>query len=583
MNQIDKGKFAPIALFVYNRPLHTRQTLNALAKNYLAQDSILYIFADGAKANATPTQAEALKEVRAIIREQTWCKEVYIIENEENKGLANSIIAGVTQVIEAHGKIIVLEDDMLTSPHFLRFMNEALNFYEKEEKVASIHAYIYEIPNLPNTFFLNDPGCWGWATWKRGWKLLEPDGEKLMREIKSKNLVKRFNYENTYPYFLMLERQVKGENDSWAIRWYASLFLKNKLALYPHQSLVHNIGNDASGTHAKNNEHYFEVKTAEQSIDIQIINIEPSQEAYQKIVDFWKNSFPQISVVGKIKNLLKSNKLSAFLIGKINSNLRKIQKIETEDTYWKGNYTSWVEALSISGGYDDSQSFEQIKASALKVKNGEAIFERDGKLFYKPDYNWLLINYLKIISKNEGNSLKILDFGGALGSTYFQHFWLLKEFENLSWNIVEQPHFVEFGKEKLSSAHLHFFETIHECTQQTGARTILLSGVLSYLSAPYLLIDEIKSLDFQYIIIDRTPFINLKEDILTVQYVNQQNLYEGSYPCWIFSEEKLKHELLEKYKIVDEQPSFDSISTKVRGLPNRFNNFKCWFLEKKEA
>jgi hypothetical protein len=293
---------APIALFVYNRPWHVRQTLESLKKNHLSAQSILYIFADGAKSAAEQNSLDRIAEVRKIIRQEQWCKEVHIIENEQNKGLANSIIEGVSQLVSQYGKVIVLEDDMITSPFFLQFMNEALDFYENEERVASIHAYTFNVANLPTTFFLRDPGCWGWATWARGWRLFEYDGSKLMKEIQKKKLIKEFNYENSYPYFLMLEKQVKGANDSWAIRWYASLFLKNKLTLYPCQSLVYNIGNDASGTHATGDESYFDVKVSQKAIPIQKIPIEANEIAYQKIVKFFHAHFPPPSLWRKLKN-----------------------------------------------------------------------------------------------------------------------------------------------------------------------------------------------------------------------------------------------------------------------------------------
>jgi hypothetical protein len=239
--------YAPITLFVYNRPAHTRQTVEALLKNELAGESDLIIFSDAPKK---PEAAEAVREVREYIRTVTGFRSVSIVEREKNLGLANSIIDGVTSVVNERGRIIVLEDDLVTSPYFLRFMNDALDLYEREESVISIHGYIYPVAEkLPETFFLRGADCWGWATWKRGWELFEPDGEKLLASLKIEHLEREFNFGGSYDYLGMLVSQVKGENDSWAIRWYASAFLKNKLTLYPGRSLVLNIGNDSSGTH----------------------------------------------------------------------------------------------------------------------------------------------------------------------------------------------------------------------------------------------------------------------------------------------------------------------------------------------
>jgi len=242
---------APIILFVYNRPWHTEQTLNALSKNDLAGQSILYIYADGAKSNATDEQLETVKRVRELIKSKQWCKEVHIIETDVNKGLANSIIDGVTQVVNKHGKIIVLEDDILTSPFFLKYMNDGLDIYQKEEKVACIHAYNYPVSSkgLPSTFFIKGADCWGWATWASSWSLFEKDANKLLNYILDNNFQYEFDLQGSYPYTEMLKNQIENKVDSWAIRWYASAFINNKYTLYPSVSIIYNIGLDNSGVH----------------------------------------------------------------------------------------------------------------------------------------------------------------------------------------------------------------------------------------------------------------------------------------------------------------------------------------------
>ena len=240
---------APIILFVYNRPLHTQQTLEALALNELAKESVLYIFSDGAKDNASNEILKNIEDTRKLIKSKPWCKDVIIIERPQNFGLAKSVIEGVTQIINQFGKAIVLEDDLVTSPYFLKFMNEALHKYEHQDSVACISAYVYPIPNLPDLFFTKGADCWGWATWKRAWDLFEPDGSKLLQALETKKLTAEFDLNKSYPYTKMLRDQVEGINHSWAIRWYASSFLKNRLCLYPGQSFVNNIGTDGSGTH----------------------------------------------------------------------------------------------------------------------------------------------------------------------------------------------------------------------------------------------------------------------------------------------------------------------------------------------
>ena len=238
--------FAPIALFCYNRLDCLKQTVEALQANELAAKSDLFIFSDGPKPK---DDSAAVYGVRAYLKSITGFRSIHIKEAETNQGLANSIIAGVTEVVNRFGRIIVLEDDLVTAPFFLRFMNEALDFYEGKEKVAGIHGWrpMNNIP-APDTFFTNEVGCWGWATWKRGWDLFERDGNKLLKQFTSQAQIEKFNIFNSYPFYQMLKDQVAGKVDSWAIRWYASVFLKGRLGLQPGKNMIKNIGFN-SGTH----------------------------------------------------------------------------------------------------------------------------------------------------------------------------------------------------------------------------------------------------------------------------------------------------------------------------------------------
>lgn len=242
---------APIVVFTYNRPRHTQETIEALKKNIYANESELFIFSDGGKDEDSWQQVE---QVRKYLKTINGFKKVAIIESSFNKGLANSIIFGANKMFEDFERIIVLEDDILTSKYFLKYMNEALDMYQNENQVACISAYTYPIKNWEETFFIKGIDCQGWATWKRGWDLFEKDGQKLLDEIKSKHLEKEFNFNNSYPFLQMLQDQIDGRNSSWAVRWLASAFLNDKLCLYPAKSLVHNIGFDNSGVHCINAE-----------------------------------------------------------------------------------------------------------------------------------------------------------------------------------------------------------------------------------------------------------------------------------------------------------------------------------------
>ena len=237
---------APILLFVYNRPLHVRRSIESLLANELAKESELYIFSDAAKDEMAQAN---VNEVRQFIHSIKGFKEIHYVERTENWGLARNIIDGVTTLVNQYGRVIVLEDDLIVAPYFLQFMNNALETYKDEENVCHIQACDFtKDPILPDTFLIKWTGSWGWATWKRAWTLFNPNGQELLDELIRRKLTYRFDFNGKYGYTRMLRNQIKGKNNSWAIRWNASLFLADKLSLNVGKSLIQNEGFDGSGT-----------------------------------------------------------------------------------------------------------------------------------------------------------------------------------------------------------------------------------------------------------------------------------------------------------------------------------------------
>jgi hypothetical protein len=173
------------------------------------------------------------------------------VERKTNFGLARSIIDGVTSLCEKYGRVIVLEDDLVTSPHFLTFMNDGLESYAEDDRVQSVCGYMYpvELDSGASSFFLRAPHSWGWATWLNRWKMFDSNGQALLEEIEARGLGREFNANGPHANFKMLKDQVGGRNDSWFIRWHAAGFLRQKVTLYPVRSLVSNIGIDGSGVH----------------------------------------------------------------------------------------------------------------------------------------------------------------------------------------------------------------------------------------------------------------------------------------------------------------------------------------------
>lgn len=237
---------SPVLLFVYNRPEHVRRAVESLLNNSLSAESELYVFSDAAKdADSAP----AVEEVRTYIKGIRGFKEIHLVEREQNWGLARNIIDGVTALVERYGKVIVLEDDLVVAPYFLQFMNEALETYKDEPRIGHIQACDFTQDGaLPDTFLIKWTGSWGWGTWARAWRLFNPDGTALLKQLEERHLTREFDFGGNYPFTRMLRRQIAGKNNSWAIRWNASLFLSDILSLNVGRSLVQNEGFDGSGT-----------------------------------------------------------------------------------------------------------------------------------------------------------------------------------------------------------------------------------------------------------------------------------------------------------------------------------------------
>lgn len=242
---------APIILFVYNRLKHTRTTVEYLKNNIGALESDLFIYSDGP---VDVRQEKAVNEVRDYIKTISGFRSVTVSCREENRGLAKSVISGVTEIVGRYGKVIVLEDDIITGRYFLEYMNEALNRYEKSDKVYSVTGYMRTeetVQNVPESYFLVSSCSWGWGTWKRSWDCFEsePKGWEALKNDKEKQY--RFNCYGTMKCFDMLEKQMTFRNyNSWAVRWHWTIYKNNGLTLYPNRKMCENIGNDCTGIHS---------------------------------------------------------------------------------------------------------------------------------------------------------------------------------------------------------------------------------------------------------------------------------------------------------------------------------------------
>lgn len=220
-----------------------------------------------------------------------------------------------------------------------------------------------------------------------------------------------------------------------------------------------------------------------------------------------------------------------------------------------GNYGSWEEALQHSKGYDDPAILEKVKHALLKVKSGESVYERDSVLFDEVQYSYPLLTYLLFIASENRQRLSILDFGGSLGSSYFQCRKFMRHLRKLKWSIVEQKHYVECGRERFQDDVLKFYDRIEECCNAESPDVILLSGVFQCLENPYEILSEAMDYGFEYIIFDRTPFID-QPDRITVQRVPPE-IYESSYPIRFFNYDRFHSFFNGRYELIDETDSFE--------------------------
>lgn len=294
--------FAPVALFVYNRPEHTRQTVEALAANPEARATRLYVFSDAPK-NADA--ASAVDAVRAYLHTIVGFESVEIVERDCNFGLARSIIDGVTRLCEDHGRVIVLEDDLVTSPYFLRYMNDALDLYANEGRVMHVSGSAY--PTGPfgwreDSYFLRVPLCWGWGTWRRAWDKFEKDLAVMQKFDAAK--IRSFNFDQTHDYWQQLESNRAGKINTWFVFWYAQTFLRQGLSLFPTTSMVRNIGHDGSGVHCGATDAY-DTTVSQRPLKLEPIAIEESLAAFDAHKAYFKRISPSLGrrLLGRAKRV----------------------------------------------------------------------------------------------------------------------------------------------------------------------------------------------------------------------------------------------------------------------------------------
>jgi putative methyltransferase (TIGR04325 family) len=227
------------------------------------------------------------------------------------------------------------------------------------------------------------------------------------------------------------------------------------------------------------------------------------------------------------------------------------------------DYPNWNEAKFNSDGYDIDLILSKVKNASLKVKNNEFAYERDSVLFMKPDYAWQVTTALLLAAAQSQGNLNVLDYGGSLGSSYYQNRTFLKSLTKVQWGIVEQPNFVKAGRENFENCNLKFYEDISDFISENSPNVILLSSVLQYLNHPYDVIKKLSHLDAIILVLDRTPFHDGNDDKIVIQSVPPQ-IYKASYPMRIFSRARFLNEMKKYWNLLDQREAIGG-TVKTKG------------------
>lgn len=294
---------SPVVIFAFNRPKHLSGLLDSLSLNAEFAESELYIYVDGPRSNM---DLKLVEETREVAKNFSGARVKTLVIRDENMGLGNSLRTGVTEVFSKHEEIIVLEDDLIVTESFLKYMNEGLKKYQFESRVASIHGYCFGFDQpIKDPFFLRGADCLGWATWKDRWDSIDWDPKKLMTQIQEQGLVEEFNLDGAYSYFSALEVEFKKGFHSWAIYWHASMFSQGRLTLFPGTSLIEYAGADGSGTHVVVDSGFWKTEISKQS-DWKFPEVVSESVAAREQMRFYYNRiFPKLPFFGRLIRRIK--------------------------------------------------------------------------------------------------------------------------------------------------------------------------------------------------------------------------------------------------------------------------------------
>jgi putative methyltransferase (TIGR04325 family) len=527
----------PVVLIAYARPAHLRRTLACLRTERVP---LLYAFADGAKG---PDDRGNVATVREILHAIDWC-DCRVVERPHNLGLGTNVMAAVDAVSREHAAFIVWEDDLICVPGTYAWVCAALRQYVDEPRVMSVTAWTHpsvtpaSVTTLP--YFDGRAECLVWGAYARSW----PGMERTAAD-KIASLTPRGVPADRYGSDLVRMARAERRRNLWAVRWLCHHLEHDGLCVRPPWSMVEHIGFDETATNSALAGRWSNTLRPNAP---PIPAIWPAAVEAPECSDLWRRAYPPMGALARLRMRAQSGLRRALRAARslarafVPESIRRPVRALWGWRWFRGDYPTWSAAQAASKGYGDAAILERVLSATLAVRAGQAAFERDGVLFQQPEPDAPLMTALQQVRALTGGRLRVLDFGGSLGSTYWRHRELLPQGELLVWDVVEQPCFVAAGRQQLGGEAVRFFNSVEDAEADVAHDVLLCSGVLQYLEDPAAMLAKWRTLSIPYLLLNNVPLHDDRPDRLRVQHV-PPSIYPATYPVWFFNRRRFMAQL----------------------------------------
>jgi len=523
----------PIVLFAYARPSHLARVLACLKENNVP---LIYAFCDGAKGAA---DGAAVAEVRALLRAVDWT-EVRLTERTHNLGLGRNVLGGVTEVAEQHEAFIVWEDDLICVAGTYDWLCAALRHYAGEERVMSVAAWTHPRVTPPavgdQPYFDARAECWVWGGYARSWRGMEMSAPNKMAAAAERGI-------GPAAYGSDLPRMARDEarKNIWAVRWLYHHLQYGGLCLRPPWSMVEHIGFDPGATNAG----------AAMGWENPVLrHVPPIPAIWPGVVEhaecrrLWRTATVESGqgAISRLKRVVR-RVVPRNWLAPVERRFFRV--------WWEGVYSDWAAASADCSGYDAPAIIAKVVAAARLVRDGRATYERDGVAFHQPAPWWPGLKVLQDAARARGGALTVLDFGGSLGSLYFQNRRQLQIAGPLRWRVIELLALVKLGQQEFQSEELEFYASVSGACADTVPDVLLLGSVMPYLPDPLEILAGLLRTGATHVVIERTGFVTEGRARLTVQRV-PRSIYPARYPCWFLNRGDLLSTIGSAYRLVHE-------------------------------